>query len=142
MASGKGFGLARKASEVRKTIVTGRPSLAIKAATLEPTVRRSRMQAEVVPTLAPTFHLRRRLQALVGENRGRAPCMKVCLRFLTRSALNVLRGPKNGLPWLPQEIMIRESADCYSPEGRRAEIGFSVQRVRIKLTPVQRTMRE
>jgi hypothetical protein len=38
MASGKGLGLARNASAVRKTIVTGRPSLARKAATLEATV--------------------------------------------------------------------------------------------------------
>ncbi len=72
MAAGKGFGLARKASAFRNIIVTGRPSLARKAAALEATVRlmwpwmRAR---RVVPTLVPTFHLRRQLQAPVGEHR-------------------------------------------------------------------------
>lgn len=67
MKSGKGFGPARKASAVRKIIVTGRPSLARKAAALEAAVRRSLDARKVVPTLAPTFHLRQRSQALVGH---------------------------------------------------------------------------
>jgi hypothetical protein len=56
MEGGRGVGLARNESVVSNIIVTGRPSLARKAAELEAFVRSYLDARPIEPTLLPTSH--------------------------------------------------------------------------------------